>query len=65
MEFLAVPLALLALAFIINGFPNIHIGAKHYHNKDKDQERKIFSLNFENSKNLSYICIIKLKKKVL
>lgn len=36
MEFLAVPLTVLAIAFIVNGFPNIHIGAKHYHNKDKN-----------------------------
>ena len=38
MEFLAIPLAILAFAFVLNGFPNIHIGRKeihkHYHNKD-------------------------------
>lgn len=36
MEFLVVPLSLLALAFIFNGFPDIHIGPKHYHKKDED-----------------------------
>jgi hypothetical protein len=38
MEWLAIPLALLAMAFIFNGFPSIHIGSKHYHN-NKDEKK--------------------------
>lgn len=37
---LAVPLVVLTFAFLVNGFPDIHIGKKeihkHYHNHDND-----------------------------
>jgi hypothetical protein len=40
MEWLAAPLIVLAFAFMMNGFPNIHIGRKeihkHYHNKEDE-----------------------------
>lgn len=40
MEYLALPLSILAFAILIWGFPKIHIGKKeihkHYHKKDKE-----------------------------
>lgn len=39
MEWLSLPLALVGLALIFHGFPNIHIGTKKYYNKNnKDDE---------------------------
>ena len=41
MEYFAIPLAILAFAFLVNGFPKIHIGKKethnHYHNDGDDE----------------------------
>ena len=34
MELFVIPLIVLAFAFLINGFPNIHIGNKNYYDKD-------------------------------
>jgi len=37
MKWLAWPLALIAIAFILHGFPNIHIGSKNYYiNEEED-----------------------------
>jgi hypothetical protein len=29
-----IPAIVLAFAFLVNGFPNIHIGSKNYYDKD-------------------------------
>jgi hypothetical protein len=34
MEIFVIPLIILAFAFTIHGFPNIHIGSKNYYDKD-------------------------------
>lgn len=34
--FLAIPLSIVALAFVIHGFPNLITINKHYHNKDEE-----------------------------
>ena len=37
MEWLALPLTILVFTFMVQGFPNIHIGSKvnHYHYNDE------------------------------
>lgn len=35
MEWLILPLTILAFAFLFNGFPDIHIGTKKYYGKQK------------------------------
>ena len=37
MEYLMVPLTILAMAFIFHGFPKIHIGKKENNYYDKDE----------------------------
>ena len=37
MEFLVIPLSILAFAFLMNGFPDIHIGTKKYYKSKKDK----------------------------
>lgn len=41
MDFLAIPLAILAFAFLLNGFPDINIGNKitnKYYNKEDEED---------------------------
>ena len=40
MEVFAIPLCILAFAFLMNGFPNIHIGTKKYYKNKKDKYGK-------------------------
>ncbi len=37
MEWLSLPLALIGIALIFHGFPNIHIGTKKYYKNDKNE----------------------------
>lgn len=39
MEWLSLPLTIISLAFIIHGFPNIHIGIKKYYSKKDENEK--------------------------
>jgi hypothetical protein len=39
MEWLAIPLSLLAMAFMFNGFPSIHFGSKHEHYHDNTKTK--------------------------
>ena len=38
MPYLMLPLTVLAFAFVLHGFPNIHIGSKKYYTKDKKKD---------------------------
>ena len=40
MEYFAIPLGILAFAFLVNGFPNINITHKHYHNGKKESRKE-------------------------
>ena len=40
MEYFAIPLSILAFAFLVNGFPRINI-TKNYYNNTKDDKNNI------------------------
>lgn len=39
MEWLILPTTILAIAFLVHGFPDIHIGTKKFYEKDNNQNK--------------------------
>lgn len=39
MEWLILPTSILAFAFLMHGFPDIHIGSKNYYSNDKEKTK--------------------------